>query len=49
MDMHPEQDHACGGVLRLSGRSGTSDHQGSLFPPENDPNEINHVERIQIQ
>lgn len=34
MDMHPEQDHACGGVLRLSGRSGTSDHQGSLFPEE---------------
>lgn len=34
MDTHPEQDHACGDVLRLSGRSGTSDHQGSLFPQE---------------
>lgn len=34
MDMHPEQDHACGDVLRLSEGSGTSDHQGSLFPQE---------------
>lgn len=34
MDKHPGQDHACGGVLRLSGRSGTSDRQGSLFPQE---------------
>lgn len=34
MDMDPEQGHPCGNVLRLSGRSGTSDHQGSLFPQE---------------
>lgn len=49
MDMHPEQDHACGAILRLSEGSGLSVHQGSLFPQEKNPNGINHVGRIQTQ
>lgn len=47
MDMHPEQDHACGDVLRLEDQEPVTIKDP--FHLGKNPNEINHVERIQMQ